>query len=280
MAVFMIELPEALTLAEQIGETVTGKTITEAVVAQSPHGFAWYSAEPPEFREMLVGRTVTHAKAVAGFVEMFMDELCLSVHDGAKPQYLAPEDSEPKKHQLLVRFDDGSAVVFRVQMYGGMSIYRPEENQSPYYRVAVDKPTPLEPGFTKQYFEGILSDTSPKLSAKALLATEQRIPGLGNGCLQDILLRAHVHPQSRLSALSSADFDSLYESVPSTLREMAEKGGRSTEKDFHGNPGGYHAMLSAKTVAYPCLQCGGPVTRKAFLGGNVYFCDCCQPLKK
>lgn len=276
----MIELPEALTLAKQMEDTLTGKTIEEVVVAQSPHGFAWYSAEPPEFREMLLGRTVTHAKAVAGFAELFMDELCLSVHDGAKPQYLAPGDPEPKKHQLLVRFGDGSAVVFRVQMYGGMSIYKPEENQSPYYRVAVTKPTPLESGFTKEYFEQIVSDTSPKLSAKALLATEQRIPGLGNGCLQDILLRAHVHPQSRLSELSSEDFDNLYDSIPETLGEMADKGGRSTEKDLHGNPGGYHAMLSAKTVAYPCLQCGGPITRKAFLGGNIYFCGNCQPLKK
>lgn len=276
----MIELPEALTLAEQMGETLAGKTITEAVVAQSPHGFAWYSAEPPEFREMLIGNKITRAKGVAGNAELFMGERCLSVHDGAKPQYLAPGETEPKKHQLLIRFDDGSSVVFRVQMYGGMSIYKPEENQSPYYRAAVTKPTPLEPGFTKEYFGQIVSDTSPKLSVKALLATEQRIPGLGNGCLQDLLLRAHVHPQSRLSELSSEDFDSLYESVLSTLREMTDKGGRSTEKDFYGNPGGYHAMLSAKTLAYPCMQCGGPVTRKAFLGGNIYFCGHCQPLKK
>jgi hypothetical protein len=31
-----------------------------------------------------------------------------------------------------------------------------------------------------------------KLSLKALLATEQRIPGLGNGVLQDILFKARM----------------------------------------------------------------------------------------
>lgn|GEM_PF-2077218 len=37
---------------------------------------------------------------------------------------------------------------------------------------------------------------------KAFLATEQRIPGLGNGVLQDILWTARIHPKLHKCALA------------------------------------------------------------------------------
>lgn len=39
-------MPEAIVLAQQINETVSGKRIKQAVAAQSPHKFAWYHGEP------------------------------------------------------------------------------------------------------------------------------------------------------------------------------------------------------------------------------------------
>jgi formamidopyrimidine-DNA glycosylase len=43
------------------------------------------------------------------------------------------------------------------------------------------------------------------LSAKAFLATEQRIPGLGNGVLQDILFTAGIHPKRKMAAISEEE---------------------------------------------------------------------------
>ena len=42
----MIELPEAYTLANQLGQAFLGKTIVNATANTSPHGFAWYSGDP------------------------------------------------------------------------------------------------------------------------------------------------------------------------------------------------------------------------------------------
>ena len=58
---------------------------------------------------------------------------------------------------------------------------------------------------------------------------------------------------------------------------MTAKGGRSTEKDLYGKPGGYASVLTAKTLALPCPACCGAITRAAYMGGNVYFCANCQP---
>ncbi|MCQ4762422.1 hypothetical protein NE555_17590, partial [Alistipes onderdonkii] len=41
--------------------------------------------------------------------------------------------------------------------------------------------SPLGDGFDAAYFDRLVAGAKPNLSAKAFLATEQRIPGLGNG---------------------------------------------------------------------------------------------------
>jgi formamidopyrimidine-DNA glycosylase len=125
----------------------------------------------------------------------------------------------------------------------------------------------------------LIKNAKQTLSAKAFLATEQRIPGLGNGSLQDILFHVGIHPKRKLNSLSSKEKDKLYQSVKQTIRDMVIKGGRDTEKDLFGQCGGYKTTLSNKTYKEPCPQCGSEIIRQAYLGGNVYFCPKCQPIE-
>jgi formamidopyrimidine-DNA glycosylase len=114
---------------------------------------------------------------------------------------------------------------------------------------------------------------------KALLATEQRIPGLGNGVLQDILFNAGIHPKCKKSGLTDCNKDELFRSLKNTLRSMTDEGGRDTEKDFFGKNGGYKTILSKNTVNSPCPKCGEKILKEAYLGGAVYYCPVCQKLK-
>lgn len=147
-----------------------------------------------------------------------------------------------------------------------------------YYDVACDKPSPLTEAFDFEYFLRIFKEAKSICSIKKLLATEQRIPGLGNGVLQDILFRSRLNPQTKLSDMIDNQVESLFANTKSTLLEMTQKGGRDTEKDIYRNFGGYKTILSSKTFKDPCPRCAGPIERKAYLGGNVYFCPHCQPL--
>jgi len=56
---------------------------------------------------------------------------------------------------------------------------------------------PLEPGFTFEYFAGLLRDLGQeeRRSAKGLLIQDQLIPGLANAVAQDMLFRARIHPR-------------------------------------------------------------------------------------
>jgi formamidopyrimidine-DNA glycosylase len=162
-------------------------------------------------------------------------------------------------------------------MYGGIGSFREGELDNPYYKVAKEKPSPLSPAFNRVYFDRMISaEEVQKLSLKGLLATEQRIPGLGNGVLQDILFNAKMNPKKKVSILSQRDNDVLFESLKSTLSEMKERGGRDTELDLFGHPGGYKTILSKNTVNKPCPVCGTMIKKEAYMGGSIYYCEKCQ----
>jgi len=59
---------------------------------------------------------------------------------------------------------------------------------------------------------------------------------------------------------------------------MALKGGRDTEKDLFGKPGGYRTKASKLTVGTPCDECGCLISKEAYMGGSIYYCSQCQKL--
>lgn len=274
----MIELPESRNLVQQINETLKGKKIQNVTANKSPHKFAWFNCDPESYHGLLTGKSILYAAAYGGMVEIQVEDIRLVFHDGINMRYYFPGEELPEKHQLHIEFDDFSSLVCSVQMYGAL-LALGEGQTDAYNECAREKPSPLSDDFNQSYFLSLLNNEGIKLSAKAFLATKQRIPGLGNGVLQDILFNARVHPKRKMSTLSDDELASLFNSIKSTLFEMTIKGGRDTERDLFGCSGGYRTILSAKTADKPCPVCGGAIIREAYLGGNVYYCPECQKLK-
>lgn len=277
----MLEQPEARTLATQIQQTLQGQRVQKVVAGHSPHKFTFFTGRPQAYAALLEGRTLQTGSEVGPYVRLQLEDTLLLLRDGVNPRYYAPQKEKPAKHQLYIQFEDGGALVFTVQMYGSIQAVAADEEPSfddPYYQTARETPNALCARFTQEYFLQLCARQKPTLSAKALLAAEQRVPGIGNGALQDILLLAGVHPKTKLQNLSQARRVRLWQTTRDTLQAMARQGGRSTEKDLFGNPGGYPVLLSAKSWQNPCPLCGGALQKSAYMGGNVYFCPACQPL--
>ncbi|WP_432408817.1 endonuclease VIII [Wukongibacter sp. M2B1] len=273
----MIEIPEAIVLSQQIKDVLMGKRIDYVIANQSPHKFAWFFGEPNAYDRRLSGKIIEKACAYGGYIEISLGTTRLLFSEGVNLRYLIKGEKLPQKHQLLLGFEDESMLIASIQMYGGMWSFEEGEFDNIYYKVAKEKPSPLSKDFDFKYYEQILKDESlQKKSAKALLATDQRIPGLGNGVLQDILFNAKIHPKRKVSTLSDKEIKGIFNSIKSTLHEMVLKGGRDTEKDLFRCSGGYITKLSKKTVKYPCKVCGGQIIKKAYLGGSIYYCEGCQ----
>ena len=252
------------------------RKITRVVNATSPHKFAFFNGDPARYHDLLTGKQITSARGHGMFVDLLLEgDTCLTISDGTNMRYYSPTEPAPDKHQLLLLMDDGGSVAFTVAMYGGIWAFKGVLDNK-YHRGSLASVSPLQDAFDEPFFDKLFHGVTKDLSLKALLATEQRIPGLGNGVLQDILFNAGLHPKRKKSTLSDTQQSDLLHSVKNTLRQMTEQGGRDTEKDLFGRAGGYKTLLSKNTVKDPCPRCGGSIKKEAYLGGAVYYCEGCQ----
>lgn len=273
----MMEIPEAFTLALQINERISGKRINNVVAAAAPHKFAWYHGEPQAYPDLLVGEVIGQANGYGGMLEIQAGEKRILLSDGVGLRYHGQHEKRPKKHQLLLEFADLTALSASIQMYGGIWCFQYGELDNPYYKVAKEKPSPLSEEFNVKYFDRLISSAEvQKLSIKAFLATEQRIPGLGNGVLQDILWNAKIHPKRKVNTLTENEKESLFIAVKTLLEKMTKLGGRDTEKDLFNNKGDYKIVMSRNNVGQSCPECAGLIKKENYLGGSIYYCERCQ----
>jgi len=201
------------------------------------------------------------------------------IGDGANLQYFQADQKEPVKHQLLIKFEDDTFLTSSVKMYGGIWCFEDNTFDNIYYSVAKEKPSPLSTRFNYEYFTtNILDECAKNKSVKAVLATKQSIPGLGNGVLQDILFNATINPKRKVSTLNEREQIRLFDSVKHTLKEMSNKGGRDTETDLFGAKGGYKTKMTSSNSKQPCPECKSKIIKESYLGGSIYYCPICQKL--
>lgn len=272
----MLEIPESLTLAKQLNDTMKGKRVVEAEAAHTPHSFAWYAGDPARYAEIMEGCVVGESTSIGSMVEMRLGEYSFVVGDGTNVRYYASGEKLPERYQTRITLEDDSSLICTVQMYGAMFLVRPEIYDNPYYLAGVQKPLPGTEDFDYEYFTSLRENVSGSMSIKGFLATEQRIPGLGNGVLQDILLQAGLHPKKKIGTLTESRWKQIYQAVVETLVKMTAAGGRDTEKNLFGEKGRYTTMLSKKTYGSGCPYCGSIIQKANYMGGTVYFCPGCQ----
>jgi formamidopyrimidine-DNA glycosylase len=275
----LFELPEFVTLARQMSETLQGKTIRAGRLGNSPHKFVWYNRTAEAFerltREKIVGEARARGKWL--FLPLEPGYVLLLGECGGKVLYHAPGSKLPKKHHLHITFDDDSSLTATTQMWGAMELHeKGEELQREYVKDM--RTTPLEPEFTFDYLSGLIDELmeGKKRSAKSLLTQDQIIPGLGNAIAQDILFRARLHPRHPIPDLSPGRRRALYDAIVTTVEEAIEKGGRYDEWDLYGNRGGYVRIMDRHAVGRPCPGCGGEIEKIRYLGGSCYLCPNCQ----
>lgn len=274
----MIELPEALTLAGQINASVAGKTVLRVHTPTKVHKFCWFNGDAADYEKQIIGSRVASAEGFGIYAEIAFDNgkrLC--VNDGVNPRLMRTEEA-PKDYQLRIDFSDETALVFTVAMYGGIVLHDGDYDNA-YYLKSRTYTSPFTAAFEEK-FNDVLAACKPSLSAKALIATEQRFPGIGNGVAQDILFAAGLHPKRKLATMGSQEKGKLLSCIVSVLGQMTEQGGRDTEKDLYGVPGGYRTRMSKNAIDTGCPVCGGTVVKENYLGGSVYYCPHCQPLIK
>jgi formamidopyrimidine-DNA glycosylase len=275
----MIELPEAITIARQMTVELKGKVIQSCMPGNSPHKFAFYNHTPEEYEEMLPGKRVGDSieQGVHILTRIGADHV-LALGGGGERIFIHPnEKTLPKKHQFLLQFEDETYLSVTIQMWGSLQLLHDSEIDTHPY-IAKRGESPLSDAFTFDYFNSLfetLEQGDPR-AVKFFMISKPGIWGVGNGCLHDILFLAKIHPRRRAVDLRLDERQALYDATRSMLHQAAVKGGRDSELDLYGCPGGYKRIFNSKSTGQPCSACGTPIEKIQFLGGASYFCPQCQ----
>jgi formamidopyrimidine-DNA glycosylase len=273
----MFELPEMLTLADQMNETIKGKEIRKGMLGNSPHKFVWYNRKPPEFGKLTRSKQVGNAYAKGNwmFIPLEPGYVLVIGEFGGKVLFHEPGSKIPKKYHLCITFTDNSFVTACTQMWGAVELYEKGKEHSGKY-VKNMKPTPVDKGFTYTYFKKLITGIKEKKSTKGLLTQDQLIPGIGNAITQDILFKAKLHPRHPLSDLTEKQQRKLYDAMIHTVKAVIHEGGRYDEYDLYGNKGGYKRLMDRNAAGKPCPQCRRKIQKIQYLGGACYVCPGCQ----
>jgi formamidopyrimidine-DNA glycosylase len=275
----MFEIPEFVTLARQMSQTLKGKKIRRGQLGNSPHKFVWYNRSHDEFEKLtkakIVGEARTRGKWL--FIPLEPGYVLLLGECGGKVLYHPAGSKAPKKYHLFITFSDDSFFTATTQMWGAMELCKKGQEKNREYVKAM-RTTPMEPEFSFDYFCTLTGELAEdkKLSAKGLLTQNQIIPGLGNAIAQDILFRARLHPRHPIADLTTAQRRALYKAIMNTVGEIIDKGGRYDEYDLYDNQGGYIRIMDKNALKRPCPECGGKIEKIQYLGGACYLCSNCQ----
>jgi formamidopyrimidine-DNA glycosylase len=266
----MFELPETITLAGQINDSLTGKIIQKGQLGNSPHKFVWYNRTDAEFSALTEGKTVGAATVKGRWLSVSLDPgyVLLFGECGGKMLYHHPGSKLPKKYHLYITFKDKSFFTMTTRMWGAMELYETGDELEREY-VKGMRVTPIESEFTFNYFSELIDSLLPgkKRSVKGLLTQDQIIPGLGNAIAQDIHYRAKLHPKHPIADLNGDQRKALYQAIVETVQEVIEKGGRYDEYDLYNQPGKYIRLMDKKTAGQPCSICGSIIQKIQYLGG-------------
>ena len=96
--------------------------------------------------------------------------------------------------------------------------------------------------------------------------------------MHDILFKAKLHPQRKISDLNEQDIKRLYDSILSILRYSESKGAFSYENDLFAQKGTF--TVEDFHVGYkegkPCPVCGTTIVQIKTGSTSSFICERCQ----
>jgi len=143
-------------------------------------------------------------------------------------------------------------------------------------------PEPLEKKFTFKKFKKIMQASYAKASAgrriKTVLMDQSIIAGIGNIYSDEILWRAGVHPERKVSRVKENEINLIFKAIKETLKKGIDFGGDSMSdyRNIYGLPGKFQLHHEAYgRTGEKCRKphCKGIIIRKVVNGRSAHFCS-------
>jgi len=272
----MAELPEITKYAKQMRETLRGKIIAGLELLQEKCA----NVAADDFQSRIVNAGVVDVYHKGKWIITKLDNeenILLSLGMGADLLYFEEGAEMPEKYQVKLQFCDGSGYTVRFWWFGKFLLVPNDElsTDSNTKDIAMD---PFDEGFTLDYFTDLLKGKRTQI--KSFLMNQKNVGGIGNMYMHDILFKAGLHPQKKISDMESVEIEKVYGSILEVLNQSRDKGSFSYEKDFFGEEGGF--SMEDFSVGYkeeqPCPVCGEEIVSIKTGSTSTFICPGCQKI--
>ncbi len=268
----MPELPEIACRAREMHEMLVGKTIAGIEVLQPK----CLNVDAATFADALSGArllAVTH-RGKWIFVETSRGWLLLNLGMGGEILAVT-RASMPDKWRLAVDFDDGTCLAINFWWFG-YAHHVPGGALDSHAMTA--KLGPNADRLSREELHQLLRGRRGRI--KAFLLDQERIAGIGNAYVHDILFLAGLHPLRSIDTLSTAEVDRLFAAIRQGLLPSIDKGGAFYEVGLQGQKGGFtmQDILIGYKEDQPCPVCGTAIVKIRTGSTSSFVCPGCQPL--
>ena len=204
-AIRMAELPEIIRLIGQMNHILHGKTIQTVTLLQEK----CTNITPHEFQERSAGAKIKNIKNKGKWIVTSLDNgenILLSLGMGADVLFFEDENNLPEKYQVKILFSDDSGYTVKFWWFGKFLLVSEDELllEPNTKDIAID---PFNEKCTLEYFTALLK--GKKTQIKAFMMNQKNISGIGNMYMHDILFKARLHPQKKISEMSEDDITLL-----------------------------------------------------------------------
>ncbi len=275
----MVDLPEALLLAEQMNKEISGKTVVNATLKEYSHKTLFINLSPEEFEQQIKNKKnlSTFAKGKWIFSRFESEKIwAIAPEMGADLLYHKDETTIPDKYHLIFEFDDDTFLTLKYSGFLLMRFATQKELDETRYPGKIG-PTPLDPEFTFDKFVTMLDQSNRMI--KSTLLDHGQVPGLSNFYLNDAFFKSKIHPKKKANTLKEEEKKALFNSIKNTLQEATELKGRKERKDLYGIAGEYSRIIDSKDKGEPCPNCGTLIEKLSVAGSNNFICSNCQKLE-
>ena len=198
---------------------------------------------------------------------------------GADLLYFTPNQRLPEKYQFKLTFNDKTGFTIHFQWFGYIHLI-PEKDLTKHKLTSQLGISPTHEKFTLEHFGKLLANKKARI--KNWLLNQKNVAGIGNVYVQDILFKAKLHPNQKISTLSEKEINNLYKAIQTILNHSIQLVGLAYEKDFYGQKGKLtiNEFLVGYKTGKPCPTCKTPIEKIKTGSTSSYICPKCQRLKQ
>jgi formamidopyrimidine-DNA glycosylase len=266
----MPELPEIYLLAQQMNADLTGKTIAGIEVKQPK----CLNIPSSDFTSALTGATLREVTYRGKWVMVNTTQgwllLCLGMGGEI---LLVTRGSLPEKNRVLFDFTDQTCLAVNFWWFG-YAHYTAEFADHKMTAGLGPNAIDLDPAGLRTLLNG------RRGQLKTFLLDQDRIAGIGNFYIHDILFQARLHPLRSIQSLTEADITALSDAIRARLQLSIDKGGFAYEQNLYGQKGSFDIqdLIIAYREGKPCPVCGTPIEKIKTGGTSSFICPTCQSL--